>query len=327
MHVAHIAAALLGLAAVPAAGLAVPPPTHAVHERRHVAHPRIKNRMSSNAILPMRVGLKQHAGALQSAEDWLMEVAHPSSPKYGQHWTSEDVIEAFRPADDSVDAVLAWLVESGIPKDRITHSDNKAWLAFDVTVEEAETLLHTEYFHEDIVDDRGSMVGCNEYHLPKHIQEHVDYVTPGVKSTVLDLRSPSLRKRTTNTDVAKGRRASKFRPQEMRFKSAPEVAQALSNSSLADCDEFITPVCLQALYNFKAPGPNATVSSNNSIGIFEEGDFYAQEDFDSFFATYTPYIPNGTHPVLDSVDGAEAPVALEDAGGESNLDFLLAYPM
>lgn len=100
-----------------------------------------------------------------------------------------------------------------------------------------------------------------------------------------------------------------------------------SNSSLADCDQLITPACIRALYSFEALSPHATVSPNNSLGIWESGDFYAQEDFDLFFTKYTPYIPNGTHPVLDSVDGGSAPAAVEDAGGESDLDFELAYPM
>ncbi|KAJ4422609.1 hypothetical protein N0V82_002728 [Gnomoniopsis sp. IMI 355080] len=326
MQIVYIAAALIGLVAVPVAGLAVPS-THAVHERRHVPHPRINERMSSNAILPMRIGLKQHATALQSAEDWLMEVAHPASPKYGQHWSSDEVVKAFSPSDETVDSVASWLIESGISRERITHSDNKAWLAFDATVEEAESLLHTQYYHDGIEEDRGSMVGCNEYHLPKHIQEHVDYITPGLKGTMLDLRSPSLRKRSGDKSNVKTRHGSKIRPQEERFQSLPHVTNDLSNSSLSNCDTLITPACLRALYNFEAPSPNASVSSNNSIGIFEEGDFYAQEDFNSFFTKYTPYIPNGTHPVLDSVDGGEAPVPLADAGGESNLDFLLAYPI
>ena len=44
-------------------------------------------------------------------------------------------------------------------------------------------------------------------------------------------------------------------------------------------------------------------------------------------ANFTSYIPQGTHPKLDSIDGAVAPVATEDAGGESDLDFQLAYPI
>jgi len=63
------------------------------------------------------------------------------------------------------------------------------------------------------------------------------------------------------------------------------------------------------------------------MGIFESGDTYAQADLDLFFANYTPQIPQGTHPTLDAIDGAVAPVPVKQAGGESDLDFQLAYPI
>lgn len=63
------------------------------------------------------------------------------------------------------------------------------------------------------------------------------------------------------------------------------------------------------------------------MGIYEEGDYYAQEDLDLFFANYTPYIPQGTHPTPAFIDGATAPTDVADAGGESDLDFELAYPL
>lgn len=324
MH-ANILAVVVQFAVVftgTALGLAVPS-THAVHERRHVPHARINKRMAPNAVLPMRIGLRQNSAALQSAEEWLMEVSHPSSPKYGQHWSTDEVIAAFSPSDESVDTVASWLIEAGISKERLTHSGNKAWLAFDATVEEAEKLLHTEYFHDGIDGEYGSAVGCNEYHLPKHVQAHVDYVTPGLKTTMLDLRSSSAQKRSP----AKKSRSRGRRPQSLKFKARPELATYANTSDLANCDELITPACIRALYHFDAPSPNATVSANNSLGIFEESDYYAQEDFDLFFTKYTPYIANGTHPTLDSVDGGEAPVDTADAGGESDLDFELAYPM
>lgn len=58
----------------------------------------------------------------------------------------------FSPEQSTVDTVRAWLIDSGINPKRITHSDNKGWLAFDATTEEAEALLLTEYHlyeHED----------------------------------------------------------------------------------------------------------------------------------------------------------------------------------
>lgn len=320
--IVRLAVALAGTAAA----LTVPH-THVVHERRHLPHPRVNKRMESDVVLPMRVGLKQNAAALAAAEDWLMEVSHPASAKYGQHWTSDEVIAAFSPPEETVETVASWLVRSGIARERITHSQNKAWLAFDATVEEAESLLHTEYFHDGIEEQRGSRVGCNEYHLPKHVQEHVDYVTPGVKGTVMDLRPSSAVWKRSAGGSAKGKTGSRRRPQSSKRRPMPDMSASSNSSELANCDKVITPACLRALYNFDAPNPNATVSSNNSLGVFEEGDTYAQKDFNEFFAKFTPYIPNGTHPVLNAIDGAKAPVSQENAGGESNMDFQLAYPM
>lgn len=62
------------------------------------------------------------------------------------------------------------------------------------------------------------------------------------------------------------------------------------------------------------------------MGIFEEGDFYLQEDLDLFFLNFTSYIPNGTHSTPALIDGAEVPIPFP-AGGESDLDFQLAYPL
>lgn len=78
---------------------------------------------------------------------------------------------------------------------------------------------------------------------------------------------------------------------------------------------YIVLSCLQYLYQFSTPSPNATVSSKNALGIFEETglDSYAQEDLDLFFADQTPTrIPRGTHPYLAAVDGGVAPVPIDE---------------
>jgi tripeptidyl-peptidase-1 len=81
---------------------------------------------------------------------------------------------------------------------------------------------------------------------------------------------------------------------------------------------------ITALYNI----PNATLAQEgNEIGIFELGDMYDQEDLDIFFTTFASNVPNGTHPAMDSIDGGMAPVPENEAGGESILDFQLAYPL
>jgi len=52
----------------------------------------------------------------------------PASSNFAKHWTPEQVIEAFKPSHSAVQEVQAWLVDSGIASERITHSDNQAWL-------------------------------------------------------------------------------------------------------------------------------------------------------------------------------------------------------
>jgi tripeptidyl-peptidase-1 len=97
---------------------------------------------------------------------------------------------------------------------------------------------------------------------------------------------------------------------------------------LSTCDKFIVLACIRALYDIpKVPeysysGPRA----DNAMGIFEEGDFYLQEDLHLFFLNFTSYIPNGTHPTPALIDSAEVPIPFP-AGGESDLDFQLAYPL
>jgi tripeptidyl-peptidase-1 len=91
--------------------------------------------------------------------------------------------------------------------------------------------------------------------------------------------------------------------------------------------KLINATGIRALYGVPFPEYPNGPRSDNALGIFEDGDYYAQEDLDLFFANFTPYIPQGTSPTPAFIDGAEAPIDTADAGGESDLDFELAYPL
>ncbi|KAF2999996.1 hypothetical protein E8E14_000857 [Neopestalotiopsis sp. 37M] len=309
-----------------AAALAVPD-THVVHEQRTSEMEiglKKRSRPDGTLQLPMRIGLKQNN--LDQAPQWLMDVAHPKSENYGKHWTSEDVIEAFKPSDSTVEAVKQWLVENGIAEGRIKHTDNKLWLAFEASLEEAENLLHAEFMiHEN---KKGRLVTDTErYAIPKHLTKHIDYVTPGVKGVDVTSRlrrSEDIIARDLENAVVRSR--NRLRP----FKVLDESAVSLMDTeaaAAATCATAISPACLRALYEFDALNSSSPVSSNNSMGIFEEGDYYAQADLNSFYTKYASYIPAGWGPALDGIDGGTAPVAVSKAGGESNLDFELAIPI
>jgi len=113
------------------------------------------------------------------------------------------------------------------------------------------------------------------------------------------------------------------------LKTVPEDFPATAAGPLSTCDQFISPECIRALYQIPATPeyPDGIPLANNSLGIFEESDYYSQLDLDLFFANFTPYIPQGTHPVPAFIDGAFAPLPLEGIGPESDLDFELAYPL
>lgn len=135
-----------------------------VHEKRnlpfHPEHALERRRAESDALLPMRIGLKQNRYAMKNAEAWLMSVSQPDSPQYGQHWSQEEVIDAFKPSEDTLQNVTEWLHSYGITD--FTHTDNKLWFAFDASVAKMESMLQTEY-QEHMRRDGGFEVSCDHY--------------------------------------------------------------------------------------------------------------------------------------------------------------------
>lgn len=135
-------------------------------------------RAEPDRVLPLSVGLVQ--SNLENLEAYLLDVSDPDSPNYGKHWTPARVADTFRPSPASVDAVRTWLVKDGqIGVDRIALSGSGAWLVANVTVDEAEQLLGTEYYVYQHEEDGREHLACHQgYHLPEHVSKHVDLITP-----------------------------------------------------------------------------------------------------------------------------------------------------
>ena len=211
------------------------------------------------------------------------------SSKFGQWYTAEQIHDLFAPSDESVEAVRAWLVSAGIPVDSISQSVNKQWMQFDAHVEDAERLLKTKYNVWEHQPTGKMNVACDEYSLPDHVQEHVDYVTPGIKlHTVADTprskRSAynKFGKRTFGATNGKGR-AGKLPPLKKALPMA--LPELLGQTVETICNAAITPGCIRTLYNFTML--NTTAQKDNELGIFEDlGDVYAQEDLDGTLLQY-----------------------------------------
>ncbi|KAB8346134.1 hypothetical protein FH972_023180 [Carpinus fangiana] len=305
-----------------AVGAIAAPAGHVLHEKREFlsANWQKKHAIESRALMPMRIGLTQQN--LDQGHDLLMDVSDHTSPNYGKHYTPEEIADIFAPSQNSVDAVTAWLTSAGIARDRISQSWNRQWIQFDALAHEAEDLLKTKYHVYEHTEFGTGNIACDEYHVPAHIQEHVDYITPGIKLFATKPKSTGrdgLQKRTFGVTG----KAPVLPP---LMKPLPQPLASLKALSLdLICGVAIIPECISAMYNITKA---TKAAPNNKLGIFEAlGDVYSQEDLNLFFATLASNIPQGTHPELRAIDGATAPNPVLTAGPESDLDFEISYPI
>ncbi|KAF4873410.1 Aorsin [Colletotrichum siamense] len=230
-------------------------------------------------------------------------ISHPSSSQYAKHYTQQDIIDKFAASDETITAVQSWVSANGASS---ALSKDRGWLHVYTTVADAERMLHAQYYEYRQTSGNHSTVACEEYFVPEDIQHHIDFIQPGV--ILAAPKTPQL-----NT---------KFR--KRGFSSAQQAGAVRASNDTSACSDNVTPACIKALY--KIPD-NTFNHSSNSLGIYETGDYYAQEDLNLFFAKYTPNIPNGTHPTLVSIDGGFAPAEPKFADGESDLDLQVAYPL
>ena len=279
----------------------------AVHEKRDDLSSFNRSRLDHNAIIPMRIALRQNN--LDMGYDGLMDISDPDSINYGKHWTLQQVHEFFQPHEASEGVVIEWLRDSGIDTTDISRYHNKGWLAIDLSVAEVERLLSTKYYEHDVLGT--THLGCDDYSLPDHVSAHVDFIKPGVA-----LSGPVTKRTLTRRATTPGH-------------SYPRRNNDVStdiDADLSKCGTNITIPCIRALYNI----PRAThCHAGNALGIYESGDKFAQADLNLFFKKYAPYIPQGTTPTVDSIDGGNAPVRPDNRlnGFESALDLQLAYPL
>lgn len=161
-------------------------------------------RAPSDVVLPLRIGLVQPN--LDNIESFLLDVSHPDSPNYGNHWSAAKVASTFRPSAESVDTVKFWLNSGGIDLSRIRLSAGGNWLEANLTIAEAEELLKTEYYVYGHEPSGTEHIACGSaYHLPEHVSKHVDLITPTLHFDVKVKRDRSvLRKRSNGSSIKPG---------------------------------------------------------------------------------------------------------------------------
>lgn len=158
----------------------------------------------------------------------------------------------------------------------------------------------------------------DEYTLPDHVSEIVDFISPAV-APLRKRKSKAYRKRSAATTAIS--RPNKFKAIDPAvlgtYKADPE--------STAICSTIMTPQCIKKMYGI----PKATLANkDNFLGIYEaDNQVYAQEDLNDFFTLTQVGIPNGTHAVANIIGHVNATGPVKNAGGESTLDYDMAYPI
>ena len=180
-------------------------------------------------------------------------------------------------------SVRDWLLNFGINETDVAHSENKGWIAANVPASAAEELFKSELYEYQSSQTGHIRIGCDEYHVPEHLAEHIDYVTPGVKmSAPLRKTKRSLSKRNIS-------------PQKLNFdiepfQNFPDWWPGTLPDDVKYCGGNITPPCWRYLYSLPFPTINDT---ENTVGLFEQGDYFAQGDIDEYFQKYDPRVPAG----------------------------------
>jgi len=173
----------------------------------------------------------------------LIARSNPKSELYGKHLSSAEVIDLFAPTKDSVDAVTAWLKSAGFAADRVSQSVNKQWMQFDATAAEAGDLLFTDFYVYEHRWTGTQNVACEEYHIPSHIREHIDYITPGIRLRVDPGRAKKA-KREIEAEKLRKRGVSAMNTgavpiAEARLPTLPQL-----NSSV--CYKYVTNQCVRS---------------------------------------------------------------------------------
>ena len=140
----------------------------------------LHRRADPDTVVPLRFTLTQ--SNLDKLDAYLIDIADPHSPNYGNHWSPAKVAETFRPSKESVDIVHSWLVNDlGVDSHNVQVNRNGDTVQLDITVAEAEVILGAEYYVYRSGEGGDERIGCHEgYSLPEHVSKHVDLVWPTV---------------------------------------------------------------------------------------------------------------------------------------------------
>ncbi|KAL2111752.1 hypothetical protein VUR80DRAFT_9394 [Thermomyces stellatus] len=191
-----------------------------------------------DTLITLEIGLKMRN--IDQLQSLLRDVSDPTSPSYGNYLTAAEVDDMFRPAEESREAVMAWLSEQGI-KDV---EDRGFYINFATTVEKADSLLNSSFSYFDVQGTR--KLRTMEYTLEDDIAQHIELVTPttyfGTTKNLAPVHVPP--------------------PQE------GGLAYLADQDRQPACSRLLTPPCLKEMYGFGGYEPEPDSGSRVAFASF-----------------------------------------------------------
>ncbi|KAJ7775393.1 family S53 protease [Mycena metata] len=277
------------IAALVALAIATPTDRSALVLHEHRAQPASgfvsTGAAPSDAELTLRIALNPNN--IAGLESELYAVSDPSSSRYGQHLTPEEVAKYVKPSPDALSAVTSWLQTNKISATAISPAGDV--LQFKIPVSQANSLFNTEFSVFTHAATNESTIRTLQYSLPVELSAAVAYVHP------------------TTT----------FSPP-----FAVPKPQPLPSNSKRDtdptCADITTVSCLQGEYGI--PTTSAT-QTNNVLGVSGyDNEFANFNDLKQFLAKYRPDLPATTKFDVELLDGGSNTQVTGFAGLEASLD-------
>lgn len=229
-------------------------------------------------------------------EHRLLAVSSPDHPDYGQHLSLEETNTILRPEPHVSDQVFSWLADEGVSAANI--ADYGHWISAQMTIEQAERLLHAKYSLVRRENDGLQRARTLEYSVPAHLSSHIEMVQP-----------------TTRFDGTKANTASQL------YYNSPTVAgdRLAARETETNCSETMTVSCLRKLYgidDFKASADPPV-----RLGVSGFAKYHADyADLEEFLDRYAPDARGSNFSVVSINGGNNTQNDTETLGPEASMD-------
>lgn len=133
--------------------------------KRHSAPPR-------DAQLNLRIALNQPN--FSTLERELYEVSDPSSSRWTEHLSKEDVEALIAPDPTSITLLDDYLKSHGIDLGTVQRTPANDWVTVTVSVAQAEEMLNAEYSIFEHAPTGRKALRTTKYSLPEYLHGHID---------------------------------------------------------------------------------------------------------------------------------------------------------